>query len=81
MFILMNPLYWGVGLLAVAGLYSNWNVEGVSASDQAQFDIPEIPEPSTNGNSNGFNLKPSQWDDAIFGVVILGIVLFSKPWK
>jgi hypothetical protein len=66
---------WGIALLGVWLLQKTYYP--INGNDD--FIGPMPPEPPLNGN--GFNLKMNQWDDAVVGLVILGIVLFSKPWK
>ena len=80
MWFFASPYLWG-GLVALIGLNA---VRKESVADgefisNPDFDIPD-PDPQ-QPLIGGKGLTRDKWDDAILGVIVLGLILFSKPWK
>ena len=79
MWVLWWPIVAVIGAVAGVGAYADKGIEDVSWEDQNQFDIPD-PDPGTE-RPRFSGLTVDKWDDAVVGLILVGLVLFSKPWK
>ena len=66
-------------MLAGIALLGAWwaNKSWFSNEDDSGFigPIPPVPPDPSPG------LTIDKWDDALFGLAFVGLILFSKPWK
>ena len=78
-------MIWGIGILGLwfiqktfkPNLYHQYNPNEFGELYNPDTDTWYVPK--ENEIDKGITF--SQWDDYIIGLVALGIILFSKPWK
>jgi hypothetical protein len=76
----LNP--WVIGsTIAIFSIFEyNKDPKGTVQNGTFIGPIYDVQDPSSV-NTSMDGLTRDKWDDALLGVVILGLVLFSKPWK